>query len=163
MPRKYRVPIVLCYLQGQTNEAAARYLRCPPGTIKTRLARGRALLRERLEQRGLAISASGLAALLAPETVQAAVAPRLADTTLHAASLCVAGPAASTAAPLAALVEGGLRELLLAKLRVAAGVFLFLALLGAGAGLLTYGALTANSKPVAADESGSVGRGNSGR
>src|SRR5262249_34148453 len=53
LPRKYRVPMVLCYLEGKTNEATARQLRCPPGTVKTRLARGRELLRARLETRGL--------------------------------------------------------------------------------------------------------------
>ena len=32
--------MVLCYLEGQTNEATARYLRCPAGTVKTRLELG---------------------------------------------------------------------------------------------------------------------------
>ena len=36
---KYRVPFVLCYLQGMTHAEAARQLRCPPGTIATRLSR----------------------------------------------------------------------------------------------------------------------------
>jgi DNA-directed RNA polymerase specialized sigma24 family protein len=40
---------VLCYLQGQTNEEAARQLGCAPGTVFSRLARARDRLRSRLE------------------------------------------------------------------------------------------------------------------
>ncbi len=39
LPEKYRLPIILCYLEGQTNDEAARLLNCPRGTIATRLAR----------------------------------------------------------------------------------------------------------------------------
>jgi RNA polymerase sigma factor (sigma-70 family) len=48
LPKKYRVPLVLCYLKGLTNEQAARKLGWPQGSISYRLARGRELLRERL-------------------------------------------------------------------------------------------------------------------
>src|SRR5262249_34111246 len=37
LPDKYRSPFVLCYLEGRTNEEAARLLRCPKGTILSRL------------------------------------------------------------------------------------------------------------------------------
>ena len=52
-------PIVLCYLEGLTTEAAARRLACAQGTIMSRLSRGRDRLRQRLTRRGLA-PASGL-------------------------------------------------------------------------------------------------------
>lgn len=42
LPERYRAAIVLCDLDGLTHEAAARRLRCPSGTIASRLARGRA-------------------------------------------------------------------------------------------------------------------------
>jgi RNA polymerase sigma factor (sigma-70 family) len=48
LPEKFRAPLVLCYLEGRTNEQAARLLGWPTGTISYRLARGRQLLRESL-------------------------------------------------------------------------------------------------------------------
>jgi RNA polymerase sigma factor (sigma-70 family) len=53
LPEKYRAPIVLCYLQGQTYEQAARRIGCPVGTVRVRLSRARERLRGRLEHRGL--------------------------------------------------------------------------------------------------------------
>ena len=52
LPEKYRVPIVLCYLEGLTHEQAASRLRWPLGTVKIRLSRGRERLRLRLEKHG---------------------------------------------------------------------------------------------------------------
>ena len=66
LPAKYREPVVLCYLEGLTNEDAARQLGWPVGTVKIRMARARDLLRGRLERRGVALSVAGVAALLAP-------------------------------------------------------------------------------------------------
>src|ERR1700679_2145486 len=57
LPERYRVPLVLCHLEGLTHEQAAQRLRCPVRTVETRLLRGRARLRERLLRRGLAPSA----------------------------------------------------------------------------------------------------------
>ena len=54
LPDRYRVPIVLCDLEGRTCEEAARHLGCPIGTIGSRLVRGRERLRDRLRRRGLA-------------------------------------------------------------------------------------------------------------
>src|SRR6185312_6916037 len=54
LPERYRAAVVLCYLEDQTCEAAARRLGWPVGTVKSRLARGRERLRWRLIRRGLA-------------------------------------------------------------------------------------------------------------
>lgn len=55
LPEKYRAPLVLCYLEGLTNEDAARRLGWPPGSMSYRLARGRELLRRRLTGRGVCL------------------------------------------------------------------------------------------------------------
>ena len=56
LPGKYRVPIVLCDLEGETYESAARKLGCPVGTVKSRLARGRERLRNRILRHGTDLS-----------------------------------------------------------------------------------------------------------
>ena len=48
LPEKYRLPLVLCDLNGLTYEQAATRLKCPVRTVQTRLARGRQRLRRRL-------------------------------------------------------------------------------------------------------------------
>jgi RNA polymerase sigma factor (sigma-70 family) len=53
LPDRYRLPLVLCYLEGKTNEQAAAQLHWPVGTVKGRLWRARSQLRERLIRRGL--------------------------------------------------------------------------------------------------------------
>ena len=36
LPEKYRAPVVLCYLEGQTYEETARRIGCPVGTVRVR-------------------------------------------------------------------------------------------------------------------------------
>ena len=57
LPEKYRLPVVLCYLEGRTHEQAARRLRCSAGSVRGRLDRARQKLRDRLTRRGLAPAA----------------------------------------------------------------------------------------------------------
>ena len=56
LPERFRAPVVLCYLEGRTYEEAAQVLRCPVGTIKSRLSTARERLRRRLEHRDPATS-----------------------------------------------------------------------------------------------------------
>ncbi len=64
LPAKYREPIVLCYFEGLTNAQAADRIGCPLGTVATRLARARDLLRTRLARRGFVVPAAMLLAML---------------------------------------------------------------------------------------------------
>src|SRR5262249_38321641 len=77
LSEKYRVPVVLCYIEGKTNEEAALLLGCPTGTVVTWLARTRERLRVRLAGRGVGVTAGALAALLAGPDVGEAVPPAL--------------------------------------------------------------------------------------
>lgn len=64
LPAKYRLPLIICYLDGKTHLEAARVLGCPSGSVADRLARARAELRRRLLRRGLVLSAGLLLSLL---------------------------------------------------------------------------------------------------
>ena len=80
LPARYRDPIVLCHLEGLGHEQAAARLGCPLGTLRTRLTRGRARLRDRLARRGLAPASAPIAPapLVSVPTVWVTDAARLA-------------------------------------------------------------------------------------
>jgi RNA polymerase sigma factor (sigma-70 family) len=137
LPDKYRAAIVLCDLEGKTRREAARLLGAPEGTLSARLARGRALLARRLARRGLAVSGAALGAVLARNAVAAGVPAAATSSTIKAASLLAAGRAAAgaTSAEVAALTEGVLKAMLLARLKIATAILLAACLVGAAAGL----------------------------
>jgi RNA polymerase sigma factor (sigma-70 family) len=135
LPARCREPFVLCYLEGKTNEAAARLLGCPRGTVLSRLARARELLRARLTRRGLILSAGLVATMLARSTATAAVPAVLAEATVTAAGAIEAARATFTeilSPKVVALMEGVLKAMRMTRLTIAASVFLLLALAGIG-------------------------------
>src|SRR5262249_60592334 len=48
LPEAYRLPVLLCCLEGRPQDEVARELGWTPGAVKGRLERGKKLLRERL-------------------------------------------------------------------------------------------------------------------
>jgi RNA polymerase sigma factor (sigma-70 family) len=131
LPAKYRAPLVLCYLEGKTNEEAARELGCPAGSMSWRLARGRDLLRERLAGRGTPLVALPPVAVLTPCAAEGLPAG-LVLSTLEAVARAGTG-AASLPASLAALVEEVLKALSDRPPRWVLVLLLALLLGGAGA------------------------------
>jgi RNA polymerase sigma factor (sigma-70 family) len=112
LPDKYRLPLVLCYLEGMTNEEAARRLRWPTGTVKGRLARARDLLRHRLVRRGVLMALGVVIGRLAQGTARAEVPAALHEGTVRA-GMALAGVSPEGAAFLSpqalALAEAILR------------------------------------------------------
>lgn len=84
LPEPYRTPLVLCYLEGRTQDEAARQLGRSLNTLRRRLARGRRLLEARLRGRGVTLE-TVLAGLLAASA--AGVPGRLQAATLAAAGV----------------------------------------------------------------------------
>ena len=127
LPERYRVPLVLCELDGLTYQDAALRMGCPVGTIGVRLSRARQRLREQLLRRGVAPGAALLAALLGADASLAGVPAVLVDATVRGAMSLAAGKAATSAvvsATVVALAEAVQRTMALARLKAAIGLVL---------------------------------------
>jgi RNA polymerase sigma factor (sigma-70 family) len=157
LPEHHRSVLLLCYLEGRTQEKAARQLGCPLGTVRSRLARARQLLQARLTRRGLVLSAAALVTALSAGHTRAGVPARLLRPTLKAAlQFAGGGPAPGlVSAGAARLAEDGLKTLFVGKARALAALALVLGLFVGGAGLLAGRAF---SKPPAAATPGDAPR-----
>jgi RNA polymerase sigma factor (sigma-70 family) len=132
LPERLRLPVLLCYWQGLTNEEAGRRLGWPAGTVKTRLARARAVLHHRLTARGVTLPAGVAALLLAPAAgAEASVSLALAAATTRAV---LTGVAAAPRA--AALASGVLHAGLTRATGIGITLVLALGLLAGAASLL---------------------------
>jgi RNA polymerase sigma factor (sigma-70 family) len=122
LPEQYRSPLILCHLEGKTQDEAARQLGWSKSTFRRRLDRARDLLGRRLTRRGLTLSAALSAPLLAGTSVRAAVPPMLATITARA------GLAFATGQGSTALVSTQAAALASAETKVKATILLLVML-----------------------------------
>jgi RNA polymerase sigma factor (sigma-70 family) len=159
LPERFRRPVVLCYFEGLTHQEAARRLRCPLGTVNSRLATARERLRERLTRRGLAPTAGVLGVLAFAAGAEAGVSPEvptsLLESTVRAAFQFTHGSASAActiSATALALAKGVLNSMFLTKLKIATAVLSAAGIVFLGAGLIAGQVASDNgSSPPAAN------------
>ncbi len=145
LPGPFRLAVVLCYLEGLTLDEAARRLRCPAGTVRSRLARACDKLRRGLTRRGVSLSGATLVAALSPRSASASVSSPLCHMTTRAALQFAAGHAVAPLA--AALAQEVLRSMLIHKLKLTVLTLLCLGTVAAGAGLVGQAPVRQAEKP----------------
>ena len=157
LPDKYRVPIILCDLEGKTRKKAAQQLGLPEATLSMRLDRARVMLAKRLARHGTILSGSALALAISQNMASAAVPHSIVSATVKAASVLAAGQAVAISAKVVAITEGVLTSMFLTKVKLVTTVLLLAGAVCAGAAVSNH-VLTAetngtqqvgNSAPVA--------------
>src|SRR5262249_60370003 len=84
LPEKWRLPLILCYLEGRTQDEAASQLAWSKSTLRRRLDEARDALGRRLTGRGIVCPAA-LSAVLLSDCL-ASAAPGLVASTVEAAA-----------------------------------------------------------------------------
>jgi hypothetical protein len=129
LPDKYRVPVVLCELEGRSRKEVARLLGVPEGTLSWRLAQAKKMLARRLSRYGTV----SVATLLAEGAASARLPPTLLNSTAK-----VVLTAGTVPVKVMALTEGVLKAMLLTKLKITVCAAALMMLAGVGATGLTY-------------------------
>jgi RNA polymerase sigma factor (sigma-70 family) len=153
LPDRIRLPFVLCYLDGRTNEQAAELLGCPKGTVLSRLATARERLRRRLTRRGITLPAALFGTWLVERATAAVPAPLLEST--------INGIAGTVPANVAVLVEGVLLTMRIHRFAKLFGLMLLTALFAGGTGTLLRSPLLAQAdgeKPQAPAANAETGK-----
>ena len=161
LPHRHRAALLACELDGKSRREAAEQFGIPEGTLSTHLARGRKMLRERLQRRGVTLEVGPIAGLARP-SAEAAVIERLIGPTVRAALVdpSGAGATAVVSAAVSSLAERVLKMMILARLTLivaalmttAAGAFTAVAL-----GWSTMAAEHPNGEPPRAGSDTPVG------
>jgi len=132
--------LILCDLEGRTQNEAARKLSIPVGTVSSRLTRGRELMRNRLTRQGLSIAAGGVAVDLAQygEAVPA-ISSELVSATVRNARIYLSGTEAAKSElgnKIISLAEGVLHAMLLNQWKTASCLVALLATTLFGGGVV---------------------------
>src|SRR5439155_555929 len=127
LPDVFRLPLVLCCLEGRTQSEAATLLGWTLGSVKGRLERGRQRLKDRLTHRGLTF---GIGVGIPLIVAQPAIAAALREITLN-----VARTGESASGVVSALANGTSDSIKFAAWRIA--VVASLVLVGGGLALMS--------------------------
>lgn len=134
LPARYRDPVVLCWLDGQTHVEAAERMRCPVGTVKGRLSRARLLLRDRLARRGVTLGSASVLFTI-NRAARAEIPAFTCDVLAQAAAAFARGTTLPTALmPSAKLAERVLVAMTLSSLKWISTGVLAIGLISAGVG-----------------------------
>ena len=149
LPEKYRVPVVLCDLEGRTHQEAARFLGWPIGTVKSRQSQGRGLLRDQLVRRGVGLGVAGAVVESMAQASFAGMPPQVSESIAHAAMVLTARGLAATGASarVLTLTQGVFRAMLWARLRV-------VAVAAIGIGIASGGTFVVPARGTGAGEEG---------
>ncbi len=150
LPERFRAPIVLCHLEGLTNEQAAGQLGLPLRTVQRRLEQGRERLKARLVRRGVA--SATCAGMLSMGPAVEAASEAWIEATVRAAAGLAAGRAvgAVASAPVAALAQAVLTGSLLVRFSILAACVL----VAASAGVLAFLGGRQQAQPTAVASKG---------
>jgi RNA polymerase sigma factor (sigma-70 family) len=132
LPERFRLPLVMCLLEGRGVAEASCLLGVPRGTILSRLSRARERLRRALIHRGIAPAA---AAALALAETDKGVSASLVRITLQSINQLTSNAAAIS--PVARVAEGVVRDMMLKKIRMGVCVAAVVGLIGAGAAFVS--------------------------
>lgn len=137
LSEKWRRPLILCYLEGRTQDEAAGQLGWSKNTLRRRLDEARAALGRRLKRRGVVWAAAFSSALIA-DCTSAAAPPgpldRIAETALQVAR--APDSLVGIVAPdIIALTEGVLPSMVRTKIPIIAVVLCLIVVAGVGAGV----------------------------
>lgn len=124
LPEKYRVPMLLCGLQGRSRREVAALLNCPEGTIAGRVRRGKQRLAERLAKRGVILSIATLTLELSNQCANARVPTMLLASTSHLVKVSQLGEVGNSFVH--TLAEGVLQTMTMSKWKVAACWLVFI-------------------------------------
>jgi RNA polymerase sigma factor (sigma-70 family) len=152
----FRLPVLLCYFDGLTLDEAARRLRWPAGTVRSRLARARDKLRRGLSRRGVMLSGSVVTSMLSStQSASANISSAVCDATTKAAISFAArdGAGGAVSASAAAIALEVIQTMVIGKLKLIGLGVLALGAFATGAGYLTLALAAKNERrPLAKRE-----------
>jgi RNA polymerase sigma factor (sigma-70 family) len=148
LPVKYRLPFILCCLEGRSNSEAAKEIGCPKGTVDSRLSWARERLCQRLLRRGVTLAVGGVALDAVWQAEASAALPEnLVRTTLQASVAFANGSAAFVSGSVISLARGVVKAMVFDKVkRVVVIGFVLFAIGGIGWGWHTAGAQESKDK-----------------